>query len=196
VSAQRCELSLRSAPSALTPRALTGGAGRWLRGSAVGLCATALATAGHALERGPAPAVPVTAGLAVVAVLASVALSRVRWRLGSLFVVLAAAQLVFHVALAGGALDTGARWSMLVGHSAAALVTAFVLHRGEDACWQVAYLMARPARALRAVVVGPLGFPPVACWFVYVGSSRIQLSLVYAAPRRGPPSRHHSLITR
>ncbi len=187
----RYELSLRAAPTALT-----GGAGRWLRGSAVGLCATSLATAGHALEGGPAPAVPAVTGLAVVAVLVSVALSRVRWGLGSLLVVLTAAQLVFHVALAGGVLDTGAHWSMLAGHSAAALGTAVVLRWGEDACWQVAYIVARPARALRAVVVVHPAFAPVLRWFVYGGDRRSRLSLVYAAPRRGPPSLQDCLIAR
>jgi hypothetical protein len=190
------ELSLRSVPTALTPAALTAGVGRWLRGSAVGLCATALAIAGHALEGGPAPAVPVTAGLAVVAVLVSVALSRVRWCLGSLLGVLTAAQLVFHVALAGGVMGTGAGWSMVAGHSAAALITALVLRRGEDACWQVADIVTRPARALRAVLVVPPGFAPVLRWFEYVGTFRSRLALVYAAPRRGPPSLQDSLITR
>jgi hypothetical protein len=181
---------------ASTSTPLTGGVGRWLRGSAVGLCATALAAAGHALEGGPAPAVPVTAGLAVVAVLVSVALSRVRWGLGSLLGVLAAAQLVFHVALSGGVIDTGAGWSMVAGHSAAALITAVVLRRGEDACWQMAYIMARPARALRAVEAVPAEFAPVLRWFVYCGDRRSRLGLVYAAPRRGPPSAQDCLITR
>jgi hypothetical protein len=132
----------------------------------------------------------------VVAVLICVALSRVRWGLGSLLVVLAAAQLVFHVALAGGVIDTGAGWSMVAGHSAAALLTAVVLRRGEDACWLVAYLVAGPARALRADVVVRSTFAPVLRWFVYDGERRSRWSLVYAAPRRGPPSLLDSLVTR
>jgi hypothetical protein len=132
----------------------------------------------------------------MLAVLVSVGLSRVRWGSGSLLVVLTAAQLVFHVALAGGVAEAGASWSMVVGHSAAALITAIVLRRGEDACWQVTYLLARPARALRAVVVVPPGFAPVQRWFVYVGDRRSRLSLVYAAPRRGPPSLQDFLISR
>jgi hypothetical protein len=179
-----------------TPMPLTGGFGRWLRGSVVGLSATALATAGHALEGGPEPAVPVTAGLVVAAVLVSVALSRVRWRLGTLLGVLAAAQLVFHVALAGGVADTGAGWSILAGHSAAALITALVLRRGEDACWRVADIVTRPARALRAVLVVPPGFAPVLRGFEYAGTLRSRWSLLYAAPRRGPPSLQASLIAR
>jgi hypothetical protein len=175
--------------------ALTGGVGRWLRGSVVGLSATALATGGHALEGGPAPAVPVIAGLGFAAVLVSVGLSRIRWSLGSLLVVLTAAQLVFHVALPGGVADTGASWSALAAHSAAALLTAVVLHHGEDVCWRVADIMARPARALRAVSGWPSGFAPAVRWFVYVGNRRSGLCLVYAAPRRGPPSLQDSLIT-
>jgi hypothetical protein len=175
--------------------ALTGGVGRWLRGSVVGLSATALAIAGHALEGAPAPAVPVIAGIAFAAVLVSVVLSRVRWGLGSLLVVLTASQLVFHLALAGGVADTGASWSVLAAHSAAALLTAVVLHRGEDACWRVADSLARPARALRAVPASPSGFAPAVRWFVYVGNRRSGLCLLYAAPRRGPPSIQDSLIT-
>jgi hypothetical protein len=132
----------------------------------------------------------------VVAVLVSVAVSRIRWGFGSLLVVLTAVQLVFHVVLAGGVLDTGARWSILAGHSAAALITAAVLRRGEDACWQVAYLVSRPARALHAVVVVRPAFAPVLRWFVYGGDGRARLSLLYAAPRRGPPSLQDWLITR
>jgi hypothetical protein len=112
-----------------------------------------------------------------------------------LLVVLTAAQLGFHVALAGGVADAGASWSILAAHSAAALLTAVVLHRGEDACWRVADVMARPARALRAVPVGPSGFAPAVRWFVDVGNRRSGLCLVYAAPRRGPPSLQDSLIT-
>ena len=166
---------------------MTAGVGRWVRGSAVGLSATALAAAGHALEGGPAPAVPVVAGLAVVAVLVSVALSRVRWGLGSLLVVLTAAQLVFHVALAGSVLDTGARWPMVAGHSAAALITAVVLRWGEDACWQVAYIVASPARALRALVVVRPTFASMLRWSLSGGDRRSLVCLVHAAPRRGPP---------
>jgi hypothetical protein len=153
----------------------------------VGLCATALATAGHALEGGPAPAVLVAAGLAVVAVLVSVGLSRVRWSFGSLLVVLASAQLVFHVALAGGAADSGASWSMAAGHLAAALLTAIVLHRGEGACWRLADLVARPARALRVVAVVPSWSAPAAAWFGHGDDRRSGLCLLFAAPRRGPP---------
>jgi hypothetical protein len=94
---------------------------------------------------------------------------------------------VFHVALAGGVMDTGARWSMLAGHSAAALITAVVLRRGEDACWQVAYIVARPARALRAVVVVRPAFASLLRWFVAGGDGRSRLFLVDVAPRRGPP---------
>ena len=112
-----------------------------------------------------------------------------------MLVVLTAAQLVFHVALDGGVADAGASRLIVAAHSAAALLTAVVLHRGEDACWRVADIVARPSRALRAVAVGALGFAAVVRWFLYVGNRRPRLCLVYAAPRRGPPCRLDSLIT-
>jgi hypothetical protein len=49
--------------------AVNGGIGRGLRGGVVGLSATALATAGHAIEGGPAPALPMITVLALLAVL-------------------------------------------------------------------------------------------------------------------------------
>ena len=176
--------------------ALNGGIGRWLRGGAVGLSATALATAGHALEGGPAPAVPVIAALAMLAVLASVTLSRARWSLPSLFVVLTAAQVIFHLALAGRApAAEGVSWSMLAAHSIAAFLTACLLRRGEDACWWLADCLARPARAVRAALVvasatvaGP--------WVVHCSDRRWGRYLVHAAPRRGPPLVPDSLTTR
>lgn len=47
--------------------------------------------------------------------------------------------------------DTGVRWSMLAAHLAAAWLTAVVLRWGEDGCWRIADILARPARSLRAV---------------------------------------------
>jgi hypothetical protein len=170
----------------------------------VGLCATALATAGHALEGGPAPTVPVIAGLSVGAVLVSIALSRVRWGLPSLLVVLIAAQLIFHVALVGpvaaaesrgspdglsGVGDTVVSWSMLAAHLAAALLTAVVLRRGEDACWRIADILARPARALRAVAGGAPVFARAARWVSCGGNRGSGRYLLQIAPRRGPPAR-------
>jgi hypothetical protein len=175
-----------------------------VRGSVVGLCATALATAGHALEGSPAPALPVIACLAVAAVLVSIALSRVRWGLRSLLVVLVAAQLIFHVALAGlvaaaeilggpagisGVGDTGVSWSKLAAHLAAALLTAVVLRRGEDACWRIADILARAARAVGAVAVGAPVVAPAARWVLGGGNRSSGRYLWQIAPRRGPPVR-------
>jgi hypothetical protein len=176
--------------------ALNGGIGRWLRGGVVGLCATALATAGHALEGGPAPAVPVIAVLAMLAVLVSVTLSRARWGLPSLLVVLAAAQLFFHLTLAGHApAAEGFNWSMLAAHSIAAFLTACLLRKGEDACWWLVDCLARPGRAVRAVSVVVSAMVAVP-WVVHRTNRRWGRYLVHAAPRRGPPLVADRLTTR
>jgi hypothetical protein len=176
--------------------ALNGGIGRWLRGGVIGLSATALATAGHALEGGPAPAVPVVAALALLAVLASVTLSRARWSLPSLFVVVAAAQVIFHLALATPVpAAEGVTWSMLVAHSIAAFLTACLLRRGEDACWWLADCLVRPARACRAASVVSIARVAVP-WVVHGSNRRSGRHLVHAAPRRGPPLVTDRLTTR
>ena len=169
--------------------ALNGGIGRLLRGGVVGLSATALATAGHALEGGPAPALHVIPVLAVLAVLVSVTLSRVRWNLPLLLVVLTAAQVCFHLALAlaGQApAGEGVRGSMLAAHSIAAFLTAWLLRRGEDACWWLADCLARPARAVRAASVVATATVAVP-WVVPCSNRRWGRDLVHTAPRRGPP---------
>jgi hypothetical protein len=175
--------------------ALIGGTGRWLRGGVVGVSATALATAGHALEAGPAPAVPVVATLAVVAVLVSVTLSRARWGLRSLLVVLTVAQVTFHLALAGQApAAEGVSWSMLAAHSSAAFLTACLLRRGEDACWWLADCLARPVRAARAAS-GVVSATVAGPWVVHSSNRRWARYLVDVAPRRGPPLVLDSLTT-
>jgi O-antigen ligase len=164
----------------------------------VGLSATALATAGHALEGGPAPApaVPVIAALAVVAVLVSVTLSRARWSLSSLLVVLTAAQVFFHLALAGQAsAAAGVTWSVLAAHLIAAFLTACLLRRGEDACWWLADCLVRPARACRAASVVSMATVAVP-WVVHGSNRRSGRHLVHAAPRRGPPLVPDSLTPR
>jgi hypothetical protein len=174
---------------------LNGWIGRWLRGGVVGLSATALATAGHVLEGAPAPPVPVIALLAVLAVLVSVALRRASWKLPSLLVLLTAAQLFFHLALAGQAPTAeGVSWSMLAAHSIAAFVTACLLRRGEDACWWLVDCLARPTRAVRAASV--VAWAAVAVpWVVHCTNRRWGRYLVHAAPRRGPPLVLDSLTT-
>jgi hypothetical protein len=177
-----CERSVRP----VIP-ALRGGIGRWLRGGVVGLSATALATAGHALEGARAPAFPVIAALAVLAVLVSVMLSRARWSLPSLLVVLMAAQVLFHLALAGrGQIAEGVSWSALGAHCIAAFLTAGLLRRGEDTCWWLADCMARPARAVRAASVVAAATVAVP-WVLHSNTRRSDRYLVHAAPRRGPP---------
>ena len=166
---------------------LSGGIARWLRGGVVGLSATALATAGHAFEGGPGPSGPVIVTLAVLAVLGSVALSRARWRLPSLLLVLMAAQVVFHLALAGAAPTAeGVGWSMLAAHTVAAFLTACLLRRGEDACWWLAHCLTRPARAVRAASA-VASATIAAAWVLHCSSRHESTFLVHAAPRRGPP---------
>ena len=168
--------------------ALNGGIGRWVRGGVVGLSATALATAGHALEGGgSAPALPVLTVLALLAVLVSVTLSRVRWSLLSLLVVLTVAQVFFHLALAGQApAAEEVRWSILAAHSLAAFLTACLLRRGEDACWWLADCLARPVRAVRAASVVATTTVAVP-WVLQCSNHRWGRYLVNTAPRRGPP---------
>jgi hypothetical protein len=176
--------------------AFNGGIGRWLRGGVVGLSATALATAGHALEGGPAPVVPVVAVLAVLAVLLSVTLSRARWSLPALLVLMAAAQLLFHLALAGQAQAAeSVSWSMLAAHSIAAFLTACLLRRGEDACWWLADCVARPVRAVRAAWVVASATVTIP-WVVHSSNRRWGRYLEHAAPRRGPPLVTDCLTTR
>ena len=167
--------------------AVNGGIGRWLRGGVVGVSATVLAAAGHALEGGEAPAVPVIAALAALAVLVSVMLSRARWSLSSLLVVLMAAQVLFHLALAGqGQSAEGVIWSALAAHSVAAFLTACLLRRGEDTCWWLVDCLARPARAVRAssvVAIASVSVP----WVLHDNTRRLDRYLVHAAPHRGPP---------
>jgi hypothetical protein len=134
--------------------------------------------------------------LGVLAVLVSVTLSRARWSLPSLLVVLTAAQAFFHLALAGQAPGAaGVSWSMLAAHSMSAFLTACLLRRGEDACWWLADCLARPARAVRAasVVASATGAIP---WVVHRSKRGSDRYLVYAAPRRGPPHVLDSLTTR
>jgi hypothetical protein len=123
----------------------------------------------------------------VLAVLVSVALSQARWSLPSLLVVLAAAQVCCHLALAGpGPTAEGVSWSMLAAHSVAAFLTACLLHRGEDACWWLADCVARPVRAVRAASVIVLA-TVAAVWVLRCSSRHESTFLVHAAPRRGPP---------
>jgi hypothetical protein len=166
---------------------LNGGIGRGLRGGVIGLSATVLTTAGHALEGGPAPALPVITVLALLAVLVSVTLSRVRRSLLSLLVVLTAAQVFFHLALAGQApAAEDVRWSMLAAHSIAAFLTACLLRKGEDACWWLADCLARPARAVRVASVVATAAASLPC-VVQCSNRRWGRYLVHTAPRRGPP---------
>jgi hypothetical protein len=187
---------------------LTDGAGRWLRGTAVGFGATILALGAHVLAEGGTPGAVPLAGLAVMAVLGAVAMSGQRWTLLPLLSVVALQSAVFHVAfdgLATGSMHHGhaastavlathhGGWTMVVAHAVAALGTALLLRRGEDACWRMAELVTRSWRAVP--VLAGLGPAPEAAPSPRFGRSDTSLRsllLVDDAPRRGPPvSRRH-----
>jgi hypothetical protein len=80
---------------------LTSGSLRWARGAVVGLSATCLASGGHLAGGGMAPSAGALALTALLAVVASTALSSRRWTLASLLLVLVGAQCFFHLAFAG-----------------------------------------------------------------------------------------------
>ena len=78
---------------------------------------------------------------------------------------------------------------MLALHLVAAVVTAVLLRRGEDVCWQLASAVTRPARVAGLLVatavsqqVSRLGAG------LHDGRSMVSQLLVDTAPRRGPPA--------
>jgi hypothetical protein len=132
---------------------------RLVRGTVVGLCAVVLGAGGHVLVSGMTPSALSLVMVTVAAVAVAVAMSGRRWRLSSLFALLGGAQLVFHVLLSGGTGHSMADMHqqtvgglsqssvMMVGaHAAAALVSAALLERGEQWCWQLVELLTRPLR--------------------------------------------------
>jgi hypothetical protein len=139
---------------------------RLVRGTIVGVCAVVLGAGGHTLVSGMTPSSSTLALVSVVAVVVGVAMSGRRWRLPSLFAVLGGAQLVFHILMSRGADDSmramheqaAGRLTehplMMVGaHVVAALVSAALLERGEQWCWQLVELLTRP---LRVTTLAPL----------------------------------------
>lgn len=176
----------------------TSGALRWLRGATVGLVATGLALAGHALGGGAAPAAGPLSMIALAAVLGSVALSGQRWSATALLGVLLGVQLAAHVVFAAGAAAAVPMHHaplavhglpMLAGHLAAAVLTALLLRRGETWCWRVTGLLSRPVRATRALDVPVMPWRPasgrrIADRVAVLRSCR----LAWAQPRRGPPA--------
>ncbi len=180
------------------------GAARWLRGTTVGVAASAVSVGGHVLGAGSAPRLLPLTGLTAGAVLVAVALSGVRWRLAPLMAVLLGAQVVFHVVLAathvhpaaaGRVADLSAAGGvsarMPVLHLVAAVVTALLLRRGEDVCWQLTSAVARPARVARLLVANPVArqLPPLVV-ALHHAPSVLAHRLVDVAPRRGPPAPH------
>lgn len=178
------------------------GAARWLRGATVGSVASLVAFGGHVLGAGSAPGPLPLTGLISVAVLVAVALSGVRWRLTSLLAVLLGAQVVFHIAFAAAhghpaasghaahlSAAGGPGGRMLAVHALAAVVTAALLRRGEDVCWQLAAAVIRPARIARLLVTTAVAeqLPRFGAG-IHHARSMVSELLVDAAPRRGPPA--------
>jgi hypothetical protein len=136
---------------------------RWVRGAIVGSSAVVLGAGGHTLASGMAPTTSSLAVAGVVAVLIGIVMSGRRWRLPSLLAVLAAAQLAFHVMLGGtthampgmeGPGDGTHHPVLMVGaHALAVIVSAVLLERGEDWCWQLVELLTRPLRLTLLVPV-------------------------------------------
>lgn len=178
------------------------GAARWVRGTTVGVVASAVSVGGHVLGAGSAPALLALTGLTSGAVLVAVALSGVRWRLASLLAVLLGAQIVFHVVLAAAHVHPaagqaahlsaagGVSGRMVTLHLVAAAVTAVLLRRGEDVCWQLTSAVARPARVARLMVTAVAEQVPRPGVALQPARQALSERLVDAAPRRGPPAPH------
>lgn len=194
------------------PCDVTSGALRWARGGVVGISATGLAYVGHLLAMGARTSTESLLLLMVAAVVVGVSLSGQRWTLPSLLSVLLGAQALLHYAFAGmgpssghggmqmassitapadisamGAMAGHPGWTMMFAHVLAALVTAILLRRGEDWCWRLVGLVARPLVA-GAFWPAPVsrGSGPRPALDVAVPLFRTQL-LADAQPRRGPP---------
>ena len=173
---------------------------RWqgARGAVVGLVATTLAVLGHTLASGMSPHLAPTAVLTGLSVPVAVRLSRRRWTLRSLVVVLLAAQGGYHLALsqtampamsaphpaAGAIVPTDVL--MVLAHLVAALVAAVLLGRGEEWCWALWDLVRRPLGLPAVLAVPVLGRPePTAGWVL---PRRVDLAVLAGSlDRRGPP---------
>ena len=177
---------------------------RSVRAAVVGLSASGLALLGHLAAGGTAPP-PAQLVLAVLAVLVvSLALSARRWTVGPLLAVLLGSQVLFHVAFSGagaahvhggphvtsGSAMPGHPWLlMLVGHGVAALLTAWLLRRGEDWLWGLLALLARAWRVVRVAAEEPVGSPPIRATSRSGDVGAVLDLLEHAVARRGPPER-------
>ena len=165
----------------------TCGSLRWARGSCVGLAATGLAGAGHALAGGLLPGAGHLGTLLAGSVVTAVALSGRRWQLPSLLSVLLGAQVVLHYGFAHGAHHAhGSPAAMVSAHVTAALLTSLLLRRGEDWCWSLVDLLTRAWRTVR-LLLPPVPAPRrTGCPTTVTPSVEDRLSA--CLPRRGPPA--------
>jgi hypothetical protein len=145
----------------------TGTIGLWrlLRGGVVGATATTLGVGGHVVAAGPPPSWTGIAAAAIAIGAMSILLSRLRWTLSRLLILLLASQAGLHTWFlvqaaprraghvhSGHAPEPTAAllpndFEMLAGHVAAAVVTALLLCQGER--WLCGVLEALRLRAVR-----------------------------------------------
>jgi hypothetical protein len=174
---------------------------RWVRAAVVGLSASGVALLGHVVAGGAAP----PAGHLTVAVLAVLVVSRAlsvrRWTIGPLLAVLLGSQALFHVAFSGAAVHVhGGRHMasgssmpahsgllMLLGHSLAAVLTAWLLRRGEDWLWSLVALLTRAWRVVRATAEEPVATVPAPAMSRSGDVPALLHLLEDAVARRGPP---------
>jgi hypothetical protein len=170
------------------------------RSAVVALSAIGLALLGHLIGGGATPGQGALTMPVLVVLLVSYGLSGRRWTIGPLVAVLLGAQVLFHVVFAGathshhatfasaGAMATGhPALPMVVGHIAAAMVTALLLRRGEDWLWDLVALLARAWRAARIAVARPVDAARGLAGSL-PGELPATLDLLeHAVARRGPP---------
>jgi hypothetical protein len=147
------------------PPTATVGVWRLLRGGVVGATATTLAVGGHVLAAGRPPSWTVLATATIAIGAASILLSRLRWTLPRLLVLLLAGQAGLHTLFLeqaspphAGHVHTGHATEptatllpddleMVAGHVLAAVVTALLLRQGER--WLCGVLDALGLRVVR-----------------------------------------------
>jgi hypothetical protein len=175
---------------------------RSVRAAVVGLSASGLALLGHLAAGGTAPPPGPLVLVVLVVLLVSLALAARRWTVGPLLAVLVGSQALFHVAFGGAGHLQGAHHMaggsampahsgllMLVGHCAAALLTALLLRRGEDWLWGLVALLARAWRVVHVAAKGPLAAVPSLA-MPRSGEPPAVLDLLeHVVGRRGPPAR-------
>ena len=170
---------------------------RWrlLRSAAFAAVATELAALGHLVAGGGAPDLSVLLLGAAGVTATTTGLTRRRRGWPTIFGVLAACQLAFHLLFsidvsgmtAAGPMMATSSIRMLVFHLIAAALSALVLARGEAAVFRLFAALRRSVQLTAAPQ--PVGLPPR--WTAHFGAlfgSRPVGALLSTSPRRGPPA--------